>query len=330
MSKNTYTNTVDSIKAPERAVNRMLDTVRNFDNKEKIINMKKFKFKGVVAASLAALVAIGGTIGYNIVTPKNSFVLTVNAAEITETNSAKISTSGANGFSYGEGDNDEVGYCLDLPVNCKGQNIDTVSYSVDTGALSVSYYKNSNPVISGKENNKVINTPETISYTAEDQKYLKEKLKEEEEEHKGENPMTGSYDEYDPAQNYRTKHYSSITLSYDKQLPEGTSISLVGTSTQLSKTEQNYLKEHKDELFNLSGNENLLEAEKVCIDKMLGNQVIHCTIKFKDGSEQSQDIKLGTTIGKFSEINKSDFESIPEKYRADKDFKDVFVTYSLA
>ena len=330
MSKNIYTDAVDSIKAPDRAVNKMLDTARRFDKKEKIINMKKFKFKGVIVASLTAILAIGGVIGYNTLSPKNSFVMTVNAAEITKDNSAKISTSGENGFSYGEGDNDEISYCLDLPVLCKGQNIDTVSYSVDSGALSVSYYKNNNPVIYGKKNNKVNNTPESISYTAKDKKYIDNENKKAEAEHKGENPVRYNSDSYDPAQNYSTKHYSSITLDYDNQLPEGSSISIVGNSTRLNEAEQKYLKEHKNQLFNLNGKDEFLKAQKLCIDKLLKNEVIHCTIKFKDGTKQSQDIKLDTTIGKFSEICKSDFESIPEKYRNAKDYKDVFVICSIA
>ena len=41
MRKSIYTQAVDGIKAPNRAVGKMLETARSFDKKEKIINMKK-------------------------------------------------------------------------------------------------------------------------------------------------------------------------------------------------------------------------------------------------------------------------------------------------
>lgn len=332
MSKNIYTNAVDNIKAPQKAVDKMLETVRNYNKKEKILDMKKFRIKGAIAASLAAIVAIGGAIGIGSFSNRtdNSFILSVNAAEITDKNSATVSISGDHGFSYSEGDNDEVGYSLGLPVSCKGDNIDTITYSVDNGAISVNYYKKNNPVVSGKLNNKCNNTPETVAYTKADQNYLNKQSENIRKKHKGENPVTVSGDEYDPAVNYRTKHYSSITLKYNNQLPDGCDISLVGDSTNLSKENQSYLKAHKDELFNLDGKDTLLNDQKTCIDKLLNDKAIHCTVKFKDGSTKSEDIKLGTTIAKSSEVNTKAFKEIPKRYRNAKDYKDVFVTYTLA
>ncbi|MBR1730868.1 MAG: hypothetical protein IJ725_00320 [Ruminococcus sp.] len=294
--------------------------------------MKKFRFKGAVAASLAVIVAIGGAIGIGSLTSKlsNSFILSVNAAEITDDNSATISASGDHGFSYGEGDDDEVSYCLGLPVTCKGKNIDTVTYSVDRGALSVSWYKNNNPVIEGIEDNKNSNTPETVNYTEKDREYLNKQSEKTEQEHKGENPVVIDDDQYDPSVNYNFKHYSSVTLKYDNQHPEGSDISLVGSSTSLSKDIQSYLKAHRDELFNLYGKESMLEAQRVCIDKLLSGEVIHCKVTFKDGSTETEDIKLSTKIGKFSKINSGEYNTMPEEIRDDKDYKDVFVVYTKA
>ena len=84
MNDNKYTRTVDSIHAPEGAVQNMLDTVRANEKKENRNTMRSIRCY-VIAAALAVVVFVGGIFGYNAMKPKNHiFSLTANAAELSE------------------------------------------------------------------------------------------------------------------------------------------------------------------------------------------------------------------------------------------------------
>lgn len=90
MYHNRYTQAVSRIKAPEGAVEKKLKTAESSEKKEKVIYMKKW-IKGAVAASLAVAVTAGAIIGFNLLGSKaNSFVMTVNAVEITKDNPISV------------------------------------------------------------------------------------------------------------------------------------------------------------------------------------------------------------------------------------------------
>ncbi len=147
MYHNRYTQAVSKIKAPEGAVEKMLKTAESFEKKEKVIHMKKW-IKGAVAASLAVAVTAGAVIGFNLFGGKaNSFVMTVNAAEITKDNPVSVGL-GEGGMSIAQKD-DGMEYYIDLPLYVKGEHIKSVTYSVDKDAIAVHCRKDNNPVIDG-------------------------------------------------------------------------------------------------------------------------------------------------------------------------------------
>ncbi|MBQ9673702.1 MAG: hypothetical protein IJV39_03655 [Ruminococcus sp.] len=344
MRKNIYTETMDSIKVPEQSINKALRAVREkkIEQKENVIMIsRKLKFTGMMAASLAVVVAIGGAFSlYGTPTKNdgksgNSFVISAYAAEITKNNTAKANLSDKGAVSISEGDNDEIGYNTAFPLNCKGKNVKSVTYTVYKGAISVSCYKGENPIIEGTETHRCDNTPESGAYKEEDLKSIQEiaktesKLSEKEleekelENYKNDNDIESKIE-------FEFKHYSSVTLDYNHQNSEGATISLVGSNKELSKDEQKFLKDNKDDLFNLYNDASKLEAERNCLDKLIGGQIIHCTVNFTDGTQQSQDIKMGTEIGTYGDLSESiDDEKIEEMSDDMKNEKIVLITYSV-
>ncbi len=368
MRKNQYTKTIDNIKAPDRAVRRAVYVIQNQNSKKEIFSMnQKLRFTGICAASLAAVLAIGGVVsiyGSQLTSnsgiqtsasstadssvSKNSFVLTVNAAELTHEgtiatssdnmNSADIHTSRFSGITLSEGA-DGVGYTLPMPVSCKGENIKSVTYSVDFGAISVNYYKDENPVISGNETDRCNNTPEYGVPLKEEYREWAKDLSAKYSEVKENEEVSFSTEEQEKIaaieksfEDIERKHYSTVTFDYSNQ-GNNAAVTLVGLSTELSEQDQKYLKEHNDELFNFYSDQSLIEAKKICLDKLFGNQIIHCTITFNDGTQQTQDIKVGTAIETFEnayadgEVYQEKAQLLPEE---EKNAKDVFATYSLA
>lgn len=322
MRKNSYTQEVDRITAPDRAVEKMLSTARNFDKKEKIIDMKSFNYKGVIAASLAVVTAVGGIIGFNSFNgsrdsfiSENSFVITANAEEIGVEKSAVVSIPDNYGLCYSENEDGRIEYQLDLSFECKGDNISSITYSVDKDAIGVICRKDNDPVIQGKPTENITYSLHTVTYTEEDQRAIDDAM---EKEYKDtlENPAVEQIMDM-----YERKVYTSVTLDYNNQNPDGFTLGIVGVS-------DDDVTAHKDEIF-IGRDTSRLESKKEWLGKLVGN-IVHCTVTFEDGTVQTQDIVIDTTISTYSNEHPVEFNGLPDDIKDIKDYTGVFVTYSLA
>ena len=304
MYHNRYTQAVSKIKAPEGAVEKMLKTAESFEKKEKVIHMKKW-IKGAVAASLAVAVTAGAVIGFNLFGGKaNSFVMTVNAAEITKDNPVSVGL-GEGGMSIAPKD-DGMEYYIDLPLYVKGEHIKSVTYSVDKDAIAVHCRKDNNPVIDGDVVSESIDTLFDQTHIADDMKVLETAM-----ENEGQSVVETNSLEEKLLNSYVGKKYSSITLAYDNQNPDGCAIGIVGKST----------------VEPVSDDESL-EAKAKQLDSIIGN-TLYCTITFDDGTEKKQSIHIGTTVTNFGTAHSESFNQLTEEEKALKDYTDVFVTYSI-
>lgn len=314
MRKNRYTQAVQQITAPEKAVEQVLNTAENLGKKENVIDMKK-KIKIAVAASLAVAVTAGAVFGFNLFGNKssNSFVMTVNAAEISRDNSVSVGINDG-GMSIANKEN-EIEYCIDLPFEVKGEHIKSVTYSVDKDAIAVICRKDMNPVLEGNLISESIDTIFDIDYIEADRKALDEAM-EKEYSDTLENPEA-----MEIMDRYESKKYSSITLNYSNQNPEGCAIGIVGKSG-------NELTKNHAVIFNTSEDSKVLEQQAELLEQIIGNTV-HCVIKFDDGSEQQQDIKIGANVTTFGNAFKEKFAELTEEEKEMKDYTGVFVTYSL-
>ena len=286
MRKNIYTETIDSIRVSETTLRKALEAVGKTDKGDiTMTKNKKLKFTGMVAASLAVVIAGGTAAGYlpgsgkADVTEKtaasssgktsstNSFTLMVNAAELTEepmiisssgnpaVNSAEIKANKIRGISLSEGDDEggySVSYNVPLEISCEGENISSVTYSVDTGAVSVAYYMGEDPVKAGTETNRCDNTMEgTVPLKPEYQKMRDELIKEIPSDGDGDAEVEWSDEELEKwrqidksYENSTFKHYSSITIAPDDPSLDYSSFALVGSSKELSMDKRNYLEAH--------------------------------------------------------------------------------------
>ena len=326
MIDNRYTQTINEIKAPERAVERMLETARSCEKKGKVIHMKNW-IKGAVAASLAVAVTAGSVIGFNIFGGKaeNAFVLKVGAVELGAEKNASIGIGEDKGLNLSEGSDSVAAFSVGMPMVCEGSGIKSVTYSVDSGKLIITCRRDNNPVIAGTEAEDNRYYPYGLSMTEEDRKELNAIIDSE--------APDGATEEQNAAENavyarYTQSAYSSVTFAYDNQKPEGSSFYYAGFAEDLSGKDYEYLKEHKDELYNVCGDEALFDEQKSCIEKLIG-RTVHCTVAFDDGTEQKRDIVLGARVSTYSREYPEEYASLPDDFKADKDYKGVFVTYTL-
>ena len=196
MRENLYTQTVNKITAPEGAVEKMLETAESFEKKEKVMHINNW-IKGAVAASLAVAVSAGALVGFNPFggSTGHSFVMTVNAEEITKDNPVSVVSDDRYLLTSGVFDRSNRIYELDfsMPLLVKGEHIKNVNYSIEDGIFVVSYNKGDNPVVEG----------DVIPSANERQELL-----------------------YNPVYYSESTAYSNITLAYDNQKPDGCIIEL--------------------------------------------------------------------------------------------------------
>ena len=94
----------------------------------------------------------------------SGFVMRVKAAEVKELKKgetqAAIYSGGTTGEAWSGSDNDqEISYMINLPLVCEGENMDTITYTVNKGCFRILQPKNKPYVIKGEECEK----PEQVS-----------------------------------------------------------------------------------------------------------------------------------------------------------------------
>lgn len=177
--KEIYKNALDKATLPKESkenLKSLYDKVNQEDNVmsiEKKRNVKKPL--AFVAAGLVCAVAVGSTFAVGHFndsknsSSKNSFVLNVSAAEIgrkaangdkTDTKGSKV-TLGTSGYLVSQNDDKTWHYDFTLPVVCKGNNIDEITYTVNRGSITLDAGSTLD-----SEKTDTDKTSETVSYKA--------------------------------------------------------------------------------------------------------------------------------------------------------------------
>lgn len=177
--KEIYKNALDKATLPKESkenLKSLYDKVNQEDNVmsiEKKRNVKKPL--AFVAAGLVCAVAVGSTFAVGHFNDsknsgsKNSFVLNVSAAEIgrkaansdkTDTKGSKVAL-GTSGYLVSQNDDKTWHYDFTLPVVCKGNNIDEITYTVNRGSITLDAGSTSD-----SEKTDTDKTSETVSYKA--------------------------------------------------------------------------------------------------------------------------------------------------------------------
>lgn len=302
MKKNNYISAMDKTTLSNDTINKikdLYDVVNNpVEGKIMTVNTKKRWRKplAVVAASLALLIVFGA---FSIGMPKgnndNSFVLTVNAAELKEGNPVLADTS-AFGFSISEGDDNFDYYSLDFPVKYKGDNIKSITYSLNKGYFEIFKFKENTieKQSTNNDSNIQVNDTEKTELSIPADAYVDD----------SEQVKIASSRE-------KVKEF---TVNYDDQKKAGKYVYIEGDSKHFAKAEYAELKKA---IYQESPNdyrdsyEKKMKREGAAINKLLGDLVITSTINFKDGTTKTQNIKVSTKLIKNSEATMDEIS--PEK-----------------
>lgn len=177
--KEIYKNALDKATLPKESkenLKSLYDKVNQEDNVMSIEKKRNIKKPlAFVAAGLVCAVAVGSTFAVGHFNDsknsgsKNSFVLNVSAAEIgrkaansdkTDTKGSKV-TLGTSGYLVSQNDDKTWHYDFTLPVVCKGNNIDEITYTVNRGSITLDADSTLD-----SEKTDTDKTSETVSYKA--------------------------------------------------------------------------------------------------------------------------------------------------------------------
>lgn len=209
-----------------------------------------------------------------LTTIDNMFTLQVQAAELEKEqpvplikseqlpdNGSQINGEQAGSWVMGAAE-DEVDYCINLPLSCTGNNIEKITYSINQGAFQIVQAEGESIVIDGQVYQGGINTGNV-------------------------GQVGGIYEEETglPLKNYETVFYRSFTLDYRKQSDEDTWINIC-----------NVLSDKEEIVHQIWGEGNSLEEVNRGMQGMLDNTIITCTVQYEDGTTQSADILVTSRI----------------------------------
>ena len=295
--KDQYKRALDKIKLSD-SQKEQLKNLYYAESKERKYHMKKRILRpvAVLAACLALVVAAGTVVpmlqsrwGASSNTADDSaktdnyFAITAYAKELTKTGKVFPDKYASIGSAMcGDGRTKQISFAFEFPVECKGKNIDTITYAINEGAFQINNKKGQNIVIDGKKQTKEMNVPGTLK---------------------------GVDEKEDEDLDYETNQYKSFTVKYGKQTNKTTSIEIVDDSDTWSKEKLSQYKE-KGIYQMIFGKSREIEEEKEACDYLLKDLGITCTVTYKDGSTEMKNIVVSHEIVKPSEVLKD--EEIPE------------------
>ena len=143
MENNKYTRALNSVEVSEETLEKGLRyAMENSGRKDKVIRMKKIGNNhwktAAAAACLAAVVGVGGFIGHSFsAKTENSFIVTANAEEMKTGAEIVFDLVDCGGGSDGVHDGTgrlAVMQSTALPIRCEGENIESVTYTLDSKA----------------------------------------------------------------------------------------------------------------------------------------------------------------------------------------------------
>ena len=184
----------------ERVINMEQNISNNQDSQKKAKRGKTVRRTCAAVAACAALVVAAGSwhagqpVEQSEIAAQDGeehaekisklFMLTAKAAEtgkrieMTKGKPVAVTTEDADSWVLGGNEDGTWSYCFNLPFQCEGENIDSVSYSINRGAFQVVELEGTSIIASGKEAEEPVNSgliggsdyeaiPTTITYYTE-------------------------------------------------------------------------------------------------------------------------------------------------------------------
>ena len=277
--KDYYKSALDKTRLREEEKDKakaLFETVRNEKEKKDMKIQKIIRPAVVLAASVVLVVTVnavapmlrsgddkkteeGKDIGAYV---DKYFCVTAYAQELTNTGKVFSKDYSSVTTAVGE-ENGSVSFAFDFPIECKGKNVDSITYRIREGAFSITNPKGESVVVEGEKVKEEMDVPWGSHVS----------------EAKG------------GAANCDRNQYQSFTVKYDNQKSEETCIEVVGNSDVWSRKKKGQYERGGYDVLMKSP-----EEEKKLCDFLTGDLGITCTATYKDGSSETKKILVSNEI----------------------------------
>lgn len=208
-------------------------------------------------------------------TVNNYFAVTAYAKELTRTGKVYFEDYASLGGAFDTGaDNRGISAALEFPIECRGENIETITYAIREGAFCISNPPGESVVVEGEKLTKKLDVP-----------------------------YRSMEDERNDVLTYQMEQYHSFTVRYDHQMTDQTCIDVVNTLDVWSKEKKKEFRDKGWDMFDCS-----LDQEKEIYDFLTRDLGITCTVTYKDGSTETKNIVISNEVVRLSEVMK---ETLP-------------------
>lgn len=300
--ENNYKNALDKIKLSETEKDKAkaLFYERKEEKRMKKKMVKRVFISTAIAASLAIVLTVSTVIPmlkrsfdntFGSTVSNNSFSLTVHAKEMTKTGKVFLDEYRTASNIAWDTEDGGIVFGFVFPVECKGKNIDTITYKIENGVFVITNPKGKSVVIDGE---RVINRLDVPEHSKED---LRKDIS-----------------------TYEYEQYKSFTVKYNNQLNNKTCIDVADTSDIWSKEKLSEYKKFGCDIYSIRGS---VKKEKQVWDFLTKDLGISCTVTYKNGSTETKNIVISNEIARLSEIAGDD--KIPKK----KDHEVVAKCFSI-
>lgn len=205
----------------------------------------------------------------------NYFSVTAYAKELTNTGKVFSNEYASHFGVMDDADRGGISFSLEFPMECKGKNIDTITYKIKEGRFQITNPPHKSIVVGG---NKLKNIDA---------------------------PGRSMEDEKNDKLTYEKNQYKSFTVRYGNQSNAKTCIDIVDTSNVWGKERWNEYKKLPDPFGEIS-----LQERKKLYNFLTKDMGITCTVKYKDGTKETKSIMISHEIVRPSEVFD---ESIPKE-----------------
>lgn len=236
----------------------------------------------------------------------NSFVITVSAAEVKKkTSDDKTQPKVYAAPSYDgiwceeEGKKNTVSYMIKAPIQCTGENIKSITYTINKGSFLV---------VSAKDSKYLIASESKLKDAGHRFGVVEEKSEKSESD-------------------YGQQEFTSFTVSGTEKPEEKFRIFFVGESKLSRKSFDSLFRSYDGN----DKNEKMkarVEEMKARVEEMkarveaMEDTVITCTATYRDGSQKSVDIKVGADILTAEEAGEVETSKVEKK-------KDIYTTFEV-
>lgn len=303
MNKN-YKNAMDKIKLEESEKEKAKALFHEMDNvKEKPIRARRLLKPTVAIAAILVLVfavnAILPTVQSNnpsCTLTENSVTLTAYAKELTKTEKVYSDDYASTSSILCGTDDGGISFAFEFPVECKGENIDTITYKINNGAFQISNQKGNSVVVAGEEITEELNVPSSSKRGTTASENVTDVA--------GETAISGVDSPDTSIENkekedlvFEFEEYKSFTVNYENQTNDTTCINVVDSSDIWSNEK---VKQYKALNYDISGSS--VEEEKEVCDFLTKDLGITCTVTYKDGSTETKNIVVTNDIVTLSDV----------------------------